>query len=416
MSKFNFATIAALALLWAIALPVTAQTPYSQYGYGTLDDNASGAQRAMGGTGIGMRSNQQINVMNPASYTAIDSLTFMFDLSADFRANWYNENGNKAEGIGGGLNYITMQFPLSKNVAGCVGLTPVSHVEYTYGDSIPNGSFTRVGEGGISQVFLGLAYEPWEWVSLGVNFGYMFGNIQNLVQVAPDGSSTGYYYNILKVSDFRFQAGLQFMHEFNKKHNFTLGLTYTLGKPTLGEVMPYSTYSDTISFPMKEYYSMPHCFGAGLSYTFDKRLTIAADARYDLWEDAKFYNANTDSYEPMNNRMRLSAGVEFRPKLVSSSYFDYIHYRVGGFFNRSYIKVRGSEAQGLANVDYNNVREFGVSLGFGFPLRSNKSLLNVTFEYSHRNCVPQRLLSEDHLSIVLSMTFNEMWFWQRKFE
>lgn len=45
------------ALLCAAVMPLVAQTPYSQYGYGTLDDNATGNQRAMGGTGIGMRNN-----------------------------------------------------------------------------------------------------------------------------------------------------------------------------------------------------------------------------------------------------------------------------------------------------------------------------------------------------------------------
>ena len=150
---------------------------------------------------------------------------------------------------------------------------------------------------------------------------------------------------------------------------------------------------------------MPHCFGAGLSYNYDKRLTIAVDGRYDMWKDAKFYNPNTNAYEPMNNRMRLSAGAEFRPKLVSSSYFDYVRYRIGGFYEESYIKVGN-----------NSVREFGVSCGLGLPLRKEKSILNISLEYSHRKGYPNALLAEDHLAVVVSMTFNEMWFWQRKFE
>lgn len=114
--------MAALSCFTAIA-----QTPYSQYGYGTLDDNATGAQRSMGGTGIGMRNNLQINIMNPASYTAIDSLTFMFDFSADYKASWYNENGASTKGQGGGLNYVLMQFPLGKRVAARRPASPLSH-------------------------------------------------------------------------------------------------------------------------------------------------------------------------------------------------------------------------------------------------------------------------------------------------
>lgn len=401
MSKYK---LLITAILSVAAVSLWAQTPYSQYGYGTIDDNATGNQRAMGSTGIGMRNNLQINMMNPASYTAIDSLTFMFDFSIDYKASWLNENGNSAQSQSGGLNYFAMQFRLGKTVAASIGLTPISHVQYTYGNEIANGSYTRLGEGGISQAYLGVAYQPWKWVSLGVNLGYLFGKIDNNTLVATQ-PSTGGYYKSLSVNDVRLQAGIQFPVRINDKHNFVLGATYTLGKPTYGTVLAYATHSDTTTFKMKDYYSMPHCFGAGASYTYDERLTVAIDARYDKWEDAKFYNPNTGNYERMCDRMRFSGGAEYQPKLLSSSYFDYIRYRIGGFYERSYIMVGN-----------NNVREFGVTCGLGFPLRSDKSILNISLEYSHRNGYPNKLLSEDHLAIVVSMTFNEMWFWQRKFE
>ena len=401
MSKYK---LLITALFCAVVMPLLAQTPYSQYGYGTIDDNATGNQRAIGGTGIGMRNNLQINMMNPASYTAIDSLTFMFDFSIDYKTSWMHEAGASAQSQSGGLNYFAMQFRLGKSVAASIGLTPLSHVQYTYGDQIANGSYTRIGEGGLSQAYFGVAYQPWKWVSLGVNLGYVFGNIENytLVSTSP---STGGYYKEMSVNDIRLQAGIQFPIDINEKHNLTLGATYTLGKPTYGTVLAYATHSDTTEFKMKDFYSMPHCFGAGVSYTYDRRLTVAADARYDMWEDARFYNPNTDTYERMSNRMRYSAGAEYRPKLLSSSYFDYIRYRIGGFYEQSYVMVGN-----------NHVREFGVTCGLGFPLRSDKSMVNVSFEYSHRNGHPNTLLSEDHFAIVVSMTFNEMWFWQRKFE
>lgn len=397
------------ALLCAAVMPLVAQTPYSQYGYGTLDDNATGNQRAMGGTGIGMRNNTYINMMNPASYTAMDSLTFMFDFSADYKASWYNENGASDTGQSGGINYVAMQFRLGKKVAAAIGLTPLSHVQYTYGSNITNGSYTRAGEGGMSQVFLGVAVQPFKWMSVGVNAGYVFGKIDNITHVVTK-PSTGSYINSMTLSDLRVQFGLQFPVAINDKNNLNVGVTYTLGKPTWGEVLTYNTFNDTIIEPMGDNYSMPHAFGAGVSYTYNQSITAAVDARYELWEDAKFYRPNLDDYMRMNNRWRVSAGLEYRPKLVSSSYLDYIRYRIGGFYEQSYITVRDDAG------NYNSVREFGVSCGLGFPLRGNKSMFNFTLEYSHRNGHPNPLLSEDHLAIVLSMTFNEMWFWQRKFE
>ena len=49
-----------------------ANSPFTRYGFGQLADQGLGVNKAMGGIGIGLRSNLQINVNNPASYTAVD--------------------------------------------------------------------------------------------------------------------------------------------------------------------------------------------------------------------------------------------------------------------------------------------------------------------------------------------------------
>ncbi len=78
---------AAFAIILTSILSLEAQngtmTPYSSYGLGVLRDGATSAQRTMGGVGYAMRSGRQINAMNPASYAAIDTLTFLFDMGID---------------------------------------------------------------------------------------------------------------------------------------------------------------------------------------------------------------------------------------------------------------------------------------------------------------------------------------------
>ena len=83
-----------------VALGLQAQntmSPYSKYGYGMLSDNASASQRAMGGVGYAMSSGRQINVMNPASYASIDSLTFLFDMGIAATTMWSYEGGNSGK-------------------------------------------------------------------------------------------------------------------------------------------------------------------------------------------------------------------------------------------------------------------------------------------------------------------------------
>jgi len=58
-------------------------SPYSRYGLGDLDHYSFGRSAAMGGASLGSRHSLQINSANPASYTANDSLSFLFDFGID---------------------------------------------------------------------------------------------------------------------------------------------------------------------------------------------------------------------------------------------------------------------------------------------------------------------------------------------
>ena len=60
-------------------------SPYTRYGWGLLSGQTMGDNTAMGGIAYGLRNGSQINTANPASYTAIDSLTFLFDGGLSFQ-------------------------------------------------------------------------------------------------------------------------------------------------------------------------------------------------------------------------------------------------------------------------------------------------------------------------------------------
>ena len=141
---------------------------YSMYGYGLLSDRATSMQRQMGSVGYAMHSGRQINVMNPASYAAIDSLTFLFDIGADMSVIWQKQDDIKENRFGGGLDYITMQFPIWKYIGASIGLVPYSYVGYAFGNKIEHGAMTNQGEGGINQAYLGVA-GTYGGLSLGLN-------------------------------------------------------------------------------------------------------------------------------------------------------------------------------------------------------------------------------------------------------
>ena len=54
-------------------------SPYSRYGIGDMSENNNSWNLALGGTSIALRSPSHVNYMNPASYIAFDSSSFLFE-------------------------------------------------------------------------------------------------------------------------------------------------------------------------------------------------------------------------------------------------------------------------------------------------------------------------------------------------
>ncbi len=389
-------------------------SPYSQLGYGILGDNAIGSQRAMGGVGYAMHSNRQINAMNPASYCNMDSLTFLFDIGLTYQWISTKEGDATENSQTGSLDYIAMQFPLGKYMAGSIGLLPYSNVGYSFVNQTDNGAISRVGLGNISQAYVGVSGRPFKGFSLGANISYLFGNLNHANTIVPDEGNSSIFETELQVSDFHLQFGAQYHFEWNKKNDLAFGVVYSPGKTLLGKAYSnvYDVNANEISsadtLNMKNNYSLASTYGGGVSYTYDKRLTVSFDVTYQDWSKAKYaylaLGETTGRTGHFNDRLKFAVGAEYRPK-ERGTYFERISYRLGGFYNRSYLKVGA-----------NNMDEIGASCGFGFPLATDKSIINLSFEYVNRQCAPVKLITENHFRISVSLTFNEMWFWQRKFE
>ncbi len=203
----TYLILAILAVITASGLSAQNTTsPYSKFGYGLLRDNATSAQRQMGGVGYAMRSGRQVNVMNPAAYAAMDSLTFIFDMGTDASLFWRKDNTGKDHDWGGGLDYVTMQFPVSKIIGVSAGILPYSSVGYSFGSEISNGASSHQGTGGLNQLYLGAGIMPIKNLSVGFNISYLFGNIYNDVYVAQTGSSTqSLFEQVMEVKDYHLQ-------------------------------------------------------------------------------------------------------------------------------------------------------------------------------------------------------------------
>lgn len=417
MKKIMLLVAVALCALPMFLKAQNTNTPYSMYGYGILGDRATSMQRQMGSVGYAMNSGRQINVMNPASYAAIDSLTFLFDMGADVCMLWSQEGSAKEHAAGGGLDYVTMQFPLSKYMGGSIGMLPYSSVGYAFGNDIAHGTLSNQGSGGINEVYLGLA-GTFAGFSLGANISYDFGNIVNDVFANPTSGSTKFEH-VMQIRDWNILIGAQYTYKLNNFNRMVFGVTYSPKKTLLGktwatiqEMTQESLPTSVAEMKLKGKYYTPNEIGAGVSYTHERasRFTVEADYTWQGWKDCEYAplrstdDPNVIVFEGMtfNNRQRFAAGAEYMPR-IRGSYGQRMTYRLGAYYTEDYLRIKG-----------NSVREYGVTAGFGFPTPEGKTLVNLGLEWKMRQAYPQTLIKENYFNITLGVNFNEVWFFKRK--
>ena len=91
MKKKNIISVILAIMSLAANAQSGTNSPYSQYGFGVMSDQSLGYSRGMGGLSLGLRGNNIVNMLNPASYSDVDSLTMIFDLGLSGQVTNFEE-------------------------------------------------------------------------------------------------------------------------------------------------------------------------------------------------------------------------------------------------------------------------------------------------------------------------------------
>ena len=133
--------IIAAAVLSAMTITTYAQSgtnsPYSQYGLGLLSDQTSGFNRGMNGLGLGFHEHNQVNFQNPASYSAIDSLSFIFDAGISGQITNFSENGVKKNANNANFEYVVAGFRAARHLGVAFGILPFTNICLLYTSPSP---------------------------------------------------------------------------------------------------------------------------------------------------------------------------------------------------------------------------------------------------------------------------------------
>lgn len=390
-------------------------SPYTRYGYGRLQDMGFSRSQSMGGAAYALRNRTSMNPANPASSSSIDSTSFLFEFGASALLTSYDADGAKATTFTGNLEYLAFQLPITRWMGLSVGVLPYSFVGYNYGfaDSTMTGitqTHKFVGGGGINQVYAGLAATAWKRFSFGVNVYYMFGKLDNARSLTVAASGVPTYSTVQTTSAHVRNVNLRYGFQYQetiKRHSFCLGFVYDHISKLHGDYEMMTVGADTVRLNTSELFDLPSLYGAGVSYTYDNKLTVAFD--YTLQEFAKArYFGKTDS---LTNRQKFSLGVEYISKPAGNRYVDRMRWRLGASYANSYFKLYDAAQQ-----RYVGTRDIAVTCGIGFPLRTTKTMVNVNFEYGNIGMASRTALQENYFKIGINLTLNEMWFFKQRIQ
>ena len=382
-------------------------SPYSRYGLGVLSDQSSGITQAMGGTGTGFRQANTLNLKNPASYSMVDTLTFIADLGFALQNGNFSENGVKVNAHNAYIDHMAMQFRILPKVGVTLGMMPFANTGYSFsstqvvrrdedGEVLAYNTYS--GTGGVRQFLAGFGWRPTAWLSAGVNFSYLAGDITHTVSNTYSSSviqSRTKTYNA-DMAAFKADFGLQATLKTGD-NSLVLGATYAPAQKLECETFVTDVHSVSDTTYIDNAFSLPDMLSAGFTYKWKNRM-VGADVSYQTWSKASFFGQKYGC-----DRLSASVGFMIRPDEVSKNLLKRTSYQMGLNFSQPYYNVGGNKGP----------MQFGVSAGFSMPITTaynSMSYLHITGEYVRVQPTSSGMITENYLRINIGVTFMERWF------
>jgi hypothetical protein len=402
-------------------------TPYSIYGVGDLSQPGTAYNKTMGGVGVAMRNRSFINVLNPASVTARDSLSFMTDFSVYGDNKLFNQEKIKSVSNTFNINDLVMSFPLWHHTAMMVGIMPYSDTgfgysfDYTDPDLIGhtgNITYSAAGSGSIYRGFAAFGASLGRRLSLGVQWNYYFGSIEKTYYTTFNDAS----YNSIKngttarLTGHSARFGLQYEQPLGPKLTLGIGATYNTATK-LGGTMESSRFSAGSAASDTLYYKLDN-LGKDSVVKLASEMTVGVSLKNpDRWMAEFDYSRSDWTGSGLDGSRGFTAsksfsatvaeayrfGFEIIPNANGIRYMNTVAYRVGAYHKNDYFLLDGKK-----------VASTGITLGVTLPIyieyrgRSNGVTLGV--DIGQRGSVSGSMIRERYINFSIGVNLFDIWF------
>lgn len=395
-------------------------SPYSRYGIGDFYNAGSGFSKSMGATGIALRRNNEVNIINPASSSARDTLSFIIDAAINIVDKHYSTVSQKAQYQNANIDYLSIGFPINRWCFINSGLMPYSSMGYSIvsNRTVNNMDVEELysGTGSINRFVSGASAKIGNHLSLGLNLSYLFGMLEYKTLLATRSEnvlkSNTEFSNTIDVHDVMFTFGLQAYTSFASKHFITFGAIYEAPsnlnaiktryiKNYIPEIDNEIVILDSVIKGNE--IKLPERIGLGMSYVFDNKICFASEYLLGKFSEP----VSSDMSYQSGNTNTIRAGVEYadRSGNAKKGYLKKINYRIGVQYNEMPVVVMSER-----------ITDKSVSFGIGLPYKNTQSVFNIAFEIGRRGATTNGLVLESYKMITIGFSAFDRWFMKSKFD
>ena len=424
------ALLAACAAVSAHGQATGTYTPYSIYGVGDLSQPGSAYSKTMCGTGVAVRNNRYLNLINPAAVTARDSLSFMADFSLYNDNKMFQQAGVKSASNTVNINDLAMSFPIWRKSAMMVGIMPYSDTGFGYSFNYTdpqligqtgNITYSATGTGSLYKAFAAAGVTLFKRLSLGVQWNYYFGKIDKVYATTFNDAS---YNGILNgtsgnITGNGFKFGVQYEQPLGTKHSLTVGATYSLPVNLTGTMESYryssgSAVSDTLSYRVDylgqdSKVQLPSEIAVGIAFQERGRWVATFDYSRSDWRGSGLDGARgftASSLFSATTAQTFRAGFEIVPNRNDIRYyFNHVAYRVGAYHKKEYYLLDGKQ-----------VASTGITLGVTLPIVNNYNGFTIGVDLGQRGSLSGEQIRERYVNISVGFNLYDIWFRKPQYE
>ncbi|MEO9510954.1 MAG: hypothetical protein ABJN84_12665 [Flavobacteriaceae bacterium] len=407
--KILFGTILSIPNLSAQSEGLTS-SPYSLYGLGIINQTSIGRSNSMGYTGIGLKTETEINNLNPSNFALIPQNSFFYDVGVMGEHNNFSNKGANATRTTLNFSNLAFAFRIIDGLGAGITMVPYSDVGYSLVGIQTNIEGANEifesnvsGLGGLNDLRLNLGYSVMNKLRLGVSASFLFGNIEEDEAFVVSNSA----FQLTETTNYsgvRLGLGLQYdiseKITFGSTIQFPTSLTGNLKRSVTkildgSEITVEDEEPDTTSD-----FKMPMELGFGISTKLLKTVTLAADYKKNFWDNTE----QTENIGSYTDQDVYAFGLEYMKDATSFRYKDRIRYRAGFNYDNGYLAINDSKIDG-----------YNVTAGIGLPIgQGNNSMLNFSYSYGSKGQIQNILIQEDYHLLTLNLSLEDLWFRKRK--